>query len=141
MLRKHGRESLSIHGIAFDNHLINASDMKYSNLQGFTFFETLLSWSLFVIAMTGVAFAQMSALKSLRYAYLNETAVIQMLNIKNRFIALQDNSLRNQTYAQWHRNNSDLFYNAKDDYTCQFKSCCVSLSFSKHMLHSCFDAN
>jgi len=112
--------------------------MNCLRLQSFTLFEALLAWSLFILVMTSVAFAQTRALRSLRAAYLNESAVIQILNIKNRFIALQDDSLRDQTYKHWHQHNVALLNKIKDSYTCEFKSCCVNLSWSKQTLHSCF---
>lgn len=54
--------------------------MKYYQLAAFTLFEVLLAWSLFVIVVMGLAYAQLTALKGLRHAYQQQQAQIRRDN-------------------------------------------------------------
>ena len=61
--------------------------MKYYQLTAFTLLEALLAWSLFVIVVMGLTYAQLTALRSLRIAYRQELATIAQQNKHERLIA------------------------------------------------------
>lgn len=91
-----------------------------------------------MFVVTGVAVAQTHVLAAMRDAYLKEVMAIQFLNIKNRFMALDDTRMRQATYNRWHQHNLNLLTDEKDSYTCAGASCCVALFWRQQSLRACF---
>ncbi len=88
--------------------------------------------------ITGVVFAETTALKNVRIAYRNQTAAIQIENLKNRFYATDDLPIRAQSYKKWHKHTQALLKDERDQYACQIHRCCVDLYWGRHFITSCF---
>ena len=63
--------------------------MNYYQLKAITLFESLLSWTLFMIVLVGVMQAHSSALQSLRKTYQYEMSYVAKLNQEERKIMLE----------------------------------------------------
>lgn len=115
-----------INGIEFLCFLHNDFIMK--NLKSFTLFEVLIAWAIFISAFLMLSTVQLNCLKRVRLAYLQNLAVIQLVNISQEFEA-SDSLDRVGVYNEWHKLTMTLFSKEQDQWHCNDQQCCFEITW------------
>jgi Tfp pilus assembly protein PilV len=116
--------------------IIQTMLMRYQS--AFSLLEALFAWGVFLLFILSLVFAQARALRKLRVSYLDELAVIQILNIKDMLLSTAAVHNHQQILSVWHKYNQIILPNTKDSYSCDKKICCAYLSKRRYILSSCF---
>ena len=100
-------------------------------IAGFTLFEVLIAWAIFISAFLILSTVQLKCLQRVRAAYLQNLAVIPLMNVAQEFKATDPlNWVSVADY--WHRLNLALFPQAQEQWHCRDRHCCFDLSWQKH---------
>ena len=100
-------------------------------ITGFTLFEVLIAWSVFISAFLILSTVQLTCLQRVRAAYLQNLAFIQLTNVAQEFNA-SDPLTWMSVADYWHRLNLTLFPQVQEQWHCSNQHCCFELSWQKH---------